>query len=71
MFQFDSFADFMTMDGHGVYVWVSYLITLVVMVWLLVWPLVASRHTRKAVRRGAARQERFAKPRGSAEEPDG
>ena len=71
MFQFDSFANFMTMDGHGVYVWVSYLVTLAVMAWLVAWPLVASRRTRKAVRRGAARQERFAKRRSSAEEADG
>jgi len=71
MFQFDSFADFLIMDGHGVYVWVSYLVTLLVMVWLVIWPLIASRQTRNALRRSQARQQRFAERRGGSAEPDG
>lgn len=35
-FQFDSLVDFMTMDGHGRYVWWAYLVTFSVMGYLLV-----------------------------------
>lgn len=37
-FRFDTFFDFMLMDGHGGYVWASYLITFVVLVALIVIP---------------------------------
>jgi heme exporter protein D len=38
-FQFDSFADFLAMNGHGPYVWASFVITFVVLIFLLVSPL--------------------------------
>ena len=38
-FQFESLAAFMSMNGHGPYVWVSYAITVAVLVFLLVNPL--------------------------------
>jgi heme exporter protein D len=38
-FQFDSFADFLAMNGHGPYVWASVVITFVVLIFLLVSPL--------------------------------
>ncbi len=37
--QFDSLAAFMSMEGHGVFVWSVYAITLVVMIALVVAPL--------------------------------
>lgn len=38
-FQFDSMAAFLSMGGHGPYVWASYGITLALLVWLLVSPM--------------------------------
>jgi heme exporter protein D len=35
---FDSLQAALTMDGHGVYVWIAYLLTLVVIVVVLVAP---------------------------------
>ncbi|MEE8057599.1 MAG: heme exporter protein CcmD [Pseudomonadales bacterium] len=37
--QFDNFAAFLAMEGHGVYVWPVYCVGLIVMVTLLVIPL--------------------------------
>lgn len=37
--KFDSFADFIAMGGHGVFVWSVYAITTVVLVALVVAPL--------------------------------
>ncbi len=45
MFQFASFSDFITMAGHGPYVWVCYLVTLMVMIWLVWSPLLRARAT--------------------------
>lgn len=38
-FKFDSFAAFMSMGGHGVFVWSVYALTLIVLVSLLLAPL--------------------------------
>ena len=40
---FDSFADFLSMNGHGVYVWSAYGITLLVLAGNLLYPLFARR----------------------------
>ncbi len=37
--QFDSFSDFLTMGGHGVYVWTVYGIALLVLSALVITPL--------------------------------
>lgn len=37
--QFESLADFWTMNGHGSYVWLAYGITFTVLVYLVVNPL--------------------------------
>ena len=37
-FQFEDFAAFMNMDGHGVYVWASYIITAISLKLLVVVP---------------------------------
>ncbi|MGM8228472.1 heme exporter protein CcmD [Cellvibrio sp. ARAG 10.3] len=55
-FQFDSFASFMAMNGHGPFVWAAYGITFVVLVYLLVSPLLQ----RRQFLRQQARQQRAA-----------
>lgn len=42
-FQFESFADFMVMNGHGPFVWSAYAITFAVLIFLLVSPLLQKR----------------------------
>ena len=37
--QFDSFSDFLTMGGHGVYVWTVYGVALLVLSVLIITPL--------------------------------
>jgi heme exporter protein D len=56
-FQFDSLANFMAMNGHGPFVWASYGITFVVLVYLLVSPVLQ----RRAFFRQQAKQQRIAK----------
>jgi heme exporter protein D len=41
---FESFAEFIDMGGHGLYVWLSYAIALVVIVINIVNPLMHKRH---------------------------
>lgn len=43
-FQFETFADFMMMSGHGPYVWAAYGITTLALVWLSVVPLIQKRN---------------------------
>jgi heme exporter protein D len=61
MFQFESLSDFIQMDGHGTYVWAAYLISLSVLIWLVVSPLLRRRKLVQEVirqqRREAARQK--------------
>ena len=42
-FQFGSLVDFFLMDGHGVYVWASYVITLLSLLFLVVSPSIQQR----------------------------
>ena len=46
-FQFSSFADFLAMNGHGPYVWVSYLVATLVLVALVVAPVVMRRRLQR------------------------
>ena len=43
IFQFESITDFFLMDGHGIYVWASYAITLLALVFLVVSPSIQQR----------------------------
>ncbi|EGG93563.1 hypothetical protein IMCC1989_1073 [gamma proteobacterium IMCC1989] len=43
MFQFASVSDFLLMDGHGLYVWASYAITLLALVFLAISPSIQQR----------------------------
>ncbi|MGD8177089.1 heme exporter protein CcmD [Marinimicrobium sp. ARAG 43.8] len=55
-FYFDSWADFMAMDGHGGYVWACYAITWAVLLYLLISPWVRRR---RWVRRQAIARQRM------------
>ena len=50
-FQFADFAEFMTMQGHGPYVWAAYGITLVAIVYLVIAPIMDARAFFKQQRR--------------------
>ncbi|MGS2716842.1 heme exporter protein CcmD [Eionea flava] len=43
LFQFDSLMDFLTMDGHGIYVWLSYAVTGIALLLLAVSPTIQQR----------------------------
>lgn len=49
MFQFDNFAEFARMAGHGAFVWSAYAIALVVMAGLVACPLGRHRRLLKAI----------------------
>ncbi|OZY85098.1 heme exporter protein CcmD [Cellvibrio mixtus] len=42
-FQFESLADFLAMSGHGPYVWASYAITFIALIFLVVNPVLQQR----------------------------
>ncbi len=42
-FQFTSFMDFLTMNGHGVYVWACYIITAIALIALIARPAMKKR----------------------------
>lgn len=43
MIAFESFADFLAMGGHGLYVWSTYGLCAALMTWTAVLPLLARR----------------------------
>lgn len=50
-FQFESFNDFMTMSGHGAFVWVSYAVTLLALLLLVVIPSIQKKQMRQQLKR--------------------
>ena len=42
-FQFQSLTDFISMSGHGGYVWACYLFTVLIVTILTYWPLLKKR----------------------------
>lgn len=42
-FQFDNIATFITMNGHGFFVWTSYAITCAVLIFLVASPLIQKK----------------------------
>lgn len=60
-FQFDSLHDFLTMAGHGPYVWSCYAITVAFMLYLALAPSLRSRQfireQKRLAQRMAAAQE--------------
>lgn len=53
---FASFQDLLTMDGHGIYVWSAVILSLLVMVWLIVVPLLSRRALLKDIARDILRE---------------
>ncbi|MGH1371843.1 MAG: heme exporter protein CcmD [Cellvibrionaceae bacterium] len=56
-FQFDSFAEFLNMAGHGPYVWACYIITALALAYLAITPVLK----RRALFAELARQSRIEK----------
>lgn len=54
---FDSFSDFLSMGGHGLYVWLSYAIAVAVVVINIVLPTVSRRQLFADARRRLRREE--------------
>ncbi len=50
IFQFESLIDFLLMDGHGIYVWGSYLITGLALSLLILLPLLKRKRVLIQVR---------------------
>ncbi len=60
---FDSVGELVAMAGHGPFVWSAYLVTLLVMVWLVVSPLRRKRRLLHSLsRRRPAGGRDFGKP---------
>ena len=57
MFQFESLADFISMGGHGPYVWSAYVITLTGFVYLVWAPVKAYRDMVKRELKKKSREE--------------
>lgn len=53
---FASFQDLLTMDGHGIYVWSAVIISLVVLGWLVVAPILSRRALLKEIARDILRE---------------
>lgn len=53
--QFDNFQQLWDMAGHGPFVWTSVLVSLVMMIWLIVRPLVDRKAALQDVARDIAR----------------
>ena len=53
---FASFQDLLAMDGHGIYVWSAVILSLLVLVWLIVVPLLSRRALLKDIARDVLRE---------------
>ena len=53
---FDSVTAALTMDGHGAFVWSAYVITFLVLAFMLVQPLLRGRRLARAIRAEQQRQ---------------
>lgn len=68
---FDSFADFLAMGGHAFFVWWAYLVTLVVLGFVLAWPLWRRRRFLREQRGRLRRQDALGKQAdGSIDAPE-
>ena len=66
---FASFQGLLVMDGHGIYVWSAVIISLVILVWLVVAPILSRRALLKEVARDILRER--ARQSSSANNPGG
>jgi len=53
---FASFKDLLIMDGHGIYVWSAVIISLLVLGWLIVAPILSRRALLKEIARDILRE---------------
>jgi len=56
--EFNSFAEFIAMGGHGLYVWLSYGLTAIVIVWNIVQPIMRRRRLLKEQARRLRREKK-------------
>lgn len=56
MIAFESFAEFLAMGGHGLYVWSTYGICMALMVWTAVLPVLARHRYLKDLARRRRRE---------------
>lgn len=57
-FQFASFADFLAMDGHGLYVWVAYGVTFAALIAMALYPSLRRRQLQRELQRQQRIQQR-------------
>jgi len=50
-FQFEGLLDFLTMSGHGSYVWASYAVTLLALLFLVVIPIYQRKNLAQQIKR--------------------
>jgi heme exporter protein D len=63
--RFDSFDALVYMDGHGIYVWTTYLVALIIFLMLAIYPMLQKRSLLKKIKR----QNRPAKVNSRFREP--
>lgn len=56
-FQFDNFSHMLNMDGHGAYVWAAVVVTVLLMTWLIIKPLLQGRGVVKEIAREVSREK--------------
>lgn len=66
-FQFESFNDFMTMSGHGVFVWVSYGVTFLALLLLVIIPMMQKKQMRQQLKRQRIIEQAQKQPMKSSE----
>ena len=56
-FQFDNVSGMLHMAGHGIYVWTAVLVTLALIAWLIINPLLQRRHVIKEIAQDVSREQ--------------
>ena len=56
-FQFDNVIQLLNMAGHGIYVWTAVLVTLALVAWLIINPLLQRRDMFKEIAQEVSREQ--------------
>jgi len=56
-FQFDNVSQLLNMAGHGIYVWTAVLVTLALVAWLIINPLLQCRDVFKEIAQEVSREQ--------------
>jgi len=56
-FQFNNVSGMLHMAGHGIYVWTAVLVTLALIAWLIINPLLQRRHVIEEIAQDVAREQ--------------